>query len=51
MLLSGQAGSGKSTAVEKMELYILSEYTNARAEKGKRVVFLKGFFFENKLFS
>ena len=33
LLLSGLAGSGKSTAVEKMKKYVLEEYSASRREK------------------
>ena len=40
MLLSGQAGSGKSTSIEKLKVYILREYTKKRAEMGITVILL-----------
>jgi hypothetical protein len=39
-LLSGSAGSGKSTAVEHLKLYILGEYAEARRREGITVVLL-----------
>ena len=40
MLLSGLAGSGKSTVVEKIKQYLLDEYTKQRAREGKTVVLI-----------
>ena len=40
MLLSGQAGSGKSTSIEKLKVYILGEYAMKRAEMGITVILL-----------
>jgi hypothetical protein len=40
MLLSGLAGSGKSTVVEKIRQYLLDEYTKQRAREGKTVVLI-----------
>lgn len=39
-LLSGEAGSGKSTAVSKMTEYILTEYAAIRARDGIKVILL-----------
>jgi hypothetical protein len=38
LLLSGLAGSGKSTAVEKMKKYVLEEYSASRREKANVTV-------------
>ena len=41
LLLTGQAGSGKSTAVEKLKNYILTDYSQQRKKEcGKTVVLL-----------
>ena len=37
-LLSGMAGSGKSTATEKMKLHVLTAYASERRRKGKTVL-------------
>ena len=40
MLLAGEAGSGKSTAVDKFKSYILGKYTESRKKYNKRVVLI-----------
>jgi len=40
LLLSGVAGSGKSTTLRHLRRYILTEYSAKRAREGKRVVLL-----------
>ena len=42
LLMTGAAGSGKSTAIVKAKLYVLGEYKKKKAEKGINVVLLPG---------
>ena len=40
LLLSGAAGSGKSTAYQKLQHWVLTEYTSRREKEGVTVVLL-----------